>query len=132
MCPDRTLTIEMNLSPSDDPPGEAGAKFQEQPVKFPAPGLLRDTMQYSEFRIAGNLRAIQVSPSRDLQPLLQLGLWPGDLIIAVDGTPVELLSSAEHAIDLLGKSKEGQVTIVRNGSRQDLTLNREKEPSGLF
>lgn len=127
----QNINIEMDSSPADEP-DEAEANFPGRPVKLPAPGPLRDTMQYSEMRVAGNLRAIQVSPSRDLQPLLQLGLWPGDLIIAINGTPVELLSSAEHAINLLGTSKEGQVTIVRNGSRQDITLHREVEPRGPF
>jgi S1-C subfamily serine protease len=128
----RNTTRKRNAFATGTAAAAAEANFQGRPVKLPAPGPLRDTMQYSEMRVAGNLRAIQVSPSRDLQPLLQLGLWPGDLIIAINGTPVELLSSAEHAINLLGTSKEGQVTIVRNGSRQDITLHREVEPRGPF
>lgn len=91
-------------------------------ARLPASGPLQDLISYSEVRTGGRLRAIQVFPGHKVYALQRLGLRPGDLVIAIGDTPVEEHLNGEHALELLGNSFAGQVTIVRNGSRQELTI----------
>jgi general secretion pathway protein C len=120
--------IAMPSPPSRALSNTAMFGFPGQQVEVSAPGLLRDALQYSELHVSGQLRAIQVTPGRDVQALQQLGLRPGDLIIAVNGTPIEEHPSGERALELLGNSSGGQVTIVRNGSRHDLAIHHAGVP----
>lgn len=114
--------VAMHSPESRVPWNMATSGLPGRQAEVSAPGLLRDAMQYSELRVSGRLRAIRISPGRDVQALHQLGLRPGDLIIAVNGTPIEGQASGERALELLGDLSGWQVTIVRNGSRQDLDI----------
>lgn len=128
----QTLGLAGNVSiatPSPRTPSStAMSGYLGRQAEVSAPGLLRDAMQYSELHTGGRLRAIRVSPGRDVQALQRLGLRPGDLIIAVNGKPVEEQSSGERALELLGNQPEGQITIVRNGSRQDVVILHAEAP----
>lgn len=120
--------IAMPSQPSRTPSNTAMSGHPGLQVEVSAPGLLRDALQYSELHVTGRLRALRVSPGRDVQALQQLGLRPGDLVIAINGIPIEEHPSGERALELLGDSSGGRVTIVRNGSRQDLVIHHAGVP----
>jgi general secretion pathway protein C len=106
------------------PESSTAALFTAKPPpRRDAPGLLNQVMKYSELRTDGRLRAIQISPATDGKVLRRLGIRPGDLLIAVNGISVEAQHSGENVLNKLGNSDDASVTIVRNGTRQQIELN---------
>lgn len=104
------------------PSSQASVKYPLDHVEVSASGTLRDAVQYSELKVSGRLRAIRVSPAQDMLAFQEFGLVPGDLIIAVNGIPIEEQQDGESVLELLGSPANGHVTIVRNGRRHDLPI----------
>ena len=55
----------------------------------------------------------------------RLGLRPGDLITAVNGTPLDDPNRGSEILDTLSSSASASVTVQRNGQSVDLNLNLE-------
>jgi general secretion pathway protein C len=55
----------------------------------------------------------------------QLGLRPGDLITAVNGTPLDDPNRGSEILDTLSSQASATVTVQRNGQSMDLNLNLE-------
>jgi general secretion pathway protein C len=55
----------------------------------------------------------------------QLGFRPGDLITAVNGTPLDDPNRGSEILDTLSSSASATVTVQRNGQTMDLNLNLE-------
>ncbi|MGH8299194.1 MAG: type II secretion system protein GspC [Steroidobacteraceae bacterium] len=87
------------------------------------PGIIGDIMRPEPVFAGGKQRGFRVYPGRDPQMFLQLGLRPGDLVTAIDGTPLDDPARGEQILQTLGASSEAHVTILRNGQQQDLTLD---------
>ena len=60
---------------------------------------------------------------RNRQAFSRLGLRPGDLVTAINGTPLDDPSRGPEIFRTLGSSSEARVTVMRNGQQQDLNLN---------
>ncbi len=56
-------------------------------------------------------------------PLLALGLRNGDLVLSVNGTPLDDPARGNEIFSSLGNSDQARVTVIRNGQQQDITLN---------
>jgi general secretion pathway protein C len=54
-----------------------------------------------------------------------LGLRPGDLITGVNGTPLDDPARANEILQTLSSMASANLTILRNGQSQELTLNLE-------
>jgi general secretion pathway protein C len=54
-----------------------------------------------------------------------LGLRPGDLITGVNGTPLDDPNRANEILQTLSSSATANVTVLRNGQSQEITLNLE-------
>ena len=50
-------------------------------------------------------------------------LRPGDLITAINGTPLDDPSRGEEVMRTIGSAPEVRVTIMRNGRQNDMVLN---------
>src|SRR6185437_15131040 len=87
------------------------------------PGIIGDIMRPEPVFAAGKQQGFRVYPGRDREAFIRLGLRPGDLVTAIDGTPLDDPSRAEQILSTLGASGEAHVTVLRNGQRQDLTLD---------
>jgi general secretion pathway protein C len=87
------------------------------------PGIIGDVMRPQPVFANGKQQGFRVYPGRDRQAFARLGLQPGDLVTAIDGTPLDDPSRAEEILHTLGSSSEARVTILRNGVQQDLTLD---------
>jgi len=55
----------------------------------------------------------------------QLGLHSGDLITAVNGTPLDDPSHANDILQTLSGSASATISVLRNGQQQELNLNLE-------
>jgi general secretion pathway protein C len=87
------------------------------------PEIIGDVMRPEPVFAGGHQVGFRVYPGRDRRAFQSLGLQPGDLVTAIDGTPLDDPAQSAEILHTLGSSSEAQVTILRNGKRQDLSLN---------
>jgi general secretion pathway protein C len=87
------------------------------------PGVISDIMRPQPVFAQGKQRGYRVYPGRNRQAFTRLGLRPGDLVTAINGTPLDDPARGQEIFSTLGSSSEARVTVMRNGKQQDLTLN---------
>ncbi len=87
------------------------------------PGLVADIMRPQPVFAQGKLRGYRVYPGRNRQSFTRLGLHPGDLVTAINGTPLEDPQQSQDVFRTIGATNEARVTVTRNGQSQDLVLN---------
>lgn len=71
----------------------------------------------------GVQRGYRVYPGRNRQQFAKLGLQPGDLVLSINGTPLDDPARGMEIFNTIGTSDRVQVTIERNGRSQEMTLN---------
>jgi len=71
----------------------------------------------------GVQRGYRVYPGRNRQQFARLGLQPGDLVLAVNGTPLDDPQRAPEIFNTMGSADRVTVSVERNGQTQDLSLN---------
>lgn len=87
------------------------------------PGIIGDVMRPEPVFAGGHQVGYRVYPGRDRRAFQSLGLQPGDLVTAIDGTPLTDPSQSPQILHTLASSSEARVTILRDGKQQDLNLN---------
>jgi general secretion pathway protein C len=87
------------------------------------PGALSDVIRSQQVIAGGKQRGFRVYPGRNPAAFSRLGLRPGDLITAINGTPLDDPSRGEEVMRTLGSAPEVRVTIMRNGRQNDMVLN---------
>lgn len=116
----------------------AGVKLSQAPAARPASNQFTDNLR----RIAesnpsafaevvrpqpvfanGVQRGYRVYPGRNRQMFARLGLQPGDLVLTINGTPLDDPQRGMEIFNTMGSSDRVTVTVERNGQSQDLTLN---------
>jgi general secretion pathway protein C len=71
----------------------------------------------------GVQRGYRVYPGRNRQQFAKLGLQPGDLVLSINGTPLDDPQRGMEVFNTISTSDRVAVTIERNGQSQELTLN---------
>jgi general secretion pathway protein C len=87
------------------------------------PSLMADVMRPQPVFANGKQTGYRVYPGRNRQAFVRLGLRPGDLVTAINGTPLDDPEHGQQIFSTLGSSPEAHVTVTRNGQQQDLVLN---------
>lgn len=87
------------------------------------PGLMADIMRPQPVFAQGKQKGYRVYPGRNRQAFSRLGLRPGDLVMAINGTPLDDPARGAEIFRTLGSSSEAHITVMRSGQQQDLTLN---------
>lgn len=89
------------------------------------PGFLNEIMRTvpSYDNRAGKLRGFRAYPGRNRIIFSKLGLKPGDLVTAINGTPLDDPQHSQEVLNTIQNSDHATVTIDRAGQRQDITLN---------
>jgi general secretion pathway protein C len=87
------------------------------------PGALAEVIRPQPVFAGGAQRGYRVYPGRNRQQFAQLGLRPGDLILAINGTPLDDPNRGAEIFSTLGSSGRVTVSVERNGQTQELTLN---------
>ncbi len=89
------------------------------------PGILYEVMRTvpSYDNKAGKLRGFRAYPGKNRTAFANLGLKPGDLVTAINGTPLDDPQRSQEVLNTIQTSEHATVTIERSGQRQDLTLN---------
>ena len=87
------------------------------------PGVIGDVMRPQPVFAEGKQRGYRVYPGRNRAAFSRLGLRPGDLVTAINGTPLDDPARGQEIFRTLGSSAEARVTVMRSGRQQELTLN---------
>jgi len=123
------LALPHQLAGSAPPPSLAAAPTEAplvqrmQDLVSHHPGIIGDIMRPEPVFSGGKQQGFRVYPGRDSQAFARLGLQPGDLVTAIDGTPLDDPARGQEILHTLSSSSEARVTILRNGKQQDLTLD---------
>jgi general secretion pathway protein C len=89
------------------------------------PGILDQVMRTvaSYDNAAGKLRGFRAYPGRNRAIFGKLGLKPGDLVTAINGTPLDDPQRSQDVFNTIQTSDRVTVTVERGGQKQDITLN---------
>jgi general secretion pathway protein C len=87
------------------------------------PGLIGDVLRPTPVVKGGRMEGFRVFPGRDRAAFARLGLHAGDLVTAINGTPLDDRDRSEQILHTLSSASEARVTVVRGGQPQDLVLN---------
>jgi general secretion pathway protein C len=124
-----SLMLPRQLQPGAAPPSTAALQT-ETPVMdrmrkliSDEPGLMADIMRPQPVFAQGKQKGYRVYPGRNRQAFTRLGLRPGDLVMAINGTPLDDPARGQEIFRTLGSSSEAHITVMRSGQQQDLTLN---------
>jgi general secretion pathway protein C len=72
---------------------------------------------------AGKLRGFRAYPGRNRQIFGRLGLKPGDLVTAINGTALDDPQRSQEVFNTIQTSDHVTVTVERGGQKQEITLN---------
>jgi general secretion pathway protein C len=124
-----TLVLPRQIAAGGAPPS-AGALQTESPIAdrmrkliTEQPSLMADVMRPQPVYANGKQTGYRVYPGRNRQAFLKLGLRPGDLVTAINGTPLDDPEHGQQIFNTLGATSEAHVTVQRNGQQQDVVLN---------
>jgi general secretion pathway protein C len=89
------------------------------------PGILDQVMRTvaSYDSAAGKLRGFRAYPGRNRGIFNRLGLKPGDLVTAINGTPLDDPQHSQEVFNTIQSSDRVTVTVERGGQKQDISLN---------
>jgi general secretion pathway protein C len=87
------------------------------------PNLIGQVIQRQPVLADGRLRGVRVYPGGNPQAFAKLGLRPGDLVTAINGTTLEGQTRAEEIFNSLSTAAEARVTVLRGNTSMDLQLN---------
>ncbi|MGE0582834.1 MAG: type II secretion system protein GspC [Steroidobacteraceae bacterium] len=87
------------------------------------PGVIGDVLRPQPVFAEGKQRGYRVYPGRNRAAFSRLGLRPGDLVTAINGTPLDDPARGQEIFRTLGSAAEARVTVLRSGRQQELTLN---------
>jgi general secretion pathway protein C len=125
-----SLLLPRQIQPGAAPPPSTAALQTETPVMdrmrkliTEEPGLMADIMRPQPVFAQGKQKGYRVYPGRNRQAFTRLGLRPGDLVMAINGTPLDDPARGQEIFRTLGSSSEAHITVMRSGQQQDLTLN---------
>ncbi len=116
--------IVRRAAPGGDPRTVAAVENIRRMVQQD-PGLLDQVMRVvpSYDSAAGKLRGFRAYPGRNRQIFNKLGLKPGDLVTAINGTALDDPQHSQDVFNTIQSSDHATVTIERGGQRQEITLN---------
>jgi general secretion pathway protein C len=87
------------------------------------PGVIGQVMRPQPVFAGGKMRGFRVYPGANRQAFARIGLRPGDLVTAINGTPLDDRDRAQEIFGTLNSSTDARVSVTRNGRQQELVLN---------
>jgi general secretion pathway protein C len=87
------------------------------------PGVIGQVMRPQPVFAGGKMRGFRVYPGSNRQAFARIGLRAGDLVTAINGTPLDDKDRAQEIFSTLNSSTDARVSVTRNGRQQELVLN---------
>jgi general secretion pathway protein C len=107
------------------PPTAAPAQFAQnlRRIAETNPSAFNEIVRPQPVYDGATQRGYRVYPGRNRAQFVRLGLQPGDLVTAVNGTPLNDPSSSTQIFNTISTSDRVSLTIERNGQTQQLNIN---------
>ncbi len=123
-----TLSLPRQLPPARAAVARTGASPSVENLKRMVaqdPNILAQIMRAvpSYDSAAGKLRGFRIYPGKNRSAFNNLGLRPGDLVTAINGTALDDPQHGQEIMNTVETADRATVTIERSGQVQDLTLN---------
>jgi len=87
------------------------------------PGAITEVIRPQPVFANGQQRGYRVYPGRDRQQFSQLGLMPGDLVTAINGTPLDDPARGMEILQSINSAAQVTVTVERNGQSTQVNIN---------
>jgi general secretion pathway protein C len=118
-----TAGLAINRAPPPRPSG--GSQFAENLRRMAEtnPTAFAEVVRPQPVFANGVQRGYRVYPGRNRQQFAKLGLQPGDLVLSINGTPLDDPQRGMEIFNTIGTSDRVTVTVERNGQSQELSLN---------
>ena len=104
------------------PPNDAAIERMRRLVSDD-PNIIGQVMRPQPVFAGGKMRGFRVYPGANRQAFARMGLRPGDMVTAINGTPLNDKDRAQEIFATLNSSTDARVTVTRNGRQQELVLN---------
>ena len=105
------------------PPVDASVGERLRQLASQAPGQLTDMIRPQPVFANGQQRGYRVYPGRNRDQFARLGLRPGDLVTAINGTPLDDPSRGMEIMQSINSASEVSVTVERNGQITQVNIN---------
>jgi general secretion pathway protein C len=121
----RTATPETAFTASAQSTGTPGGDLADnlRRIAETNPSVFAEIVRPQPVFANGAQRGYRVYPGRNRQQFAKLGLEPGDLILTINGTPLDDPQRGMEIFSTMGTSDQVNVTVERGGQMQELTLN---------
>lgn len=123
----RRMSGSMSVPPPPPPPVAANSPDAslERMRRLVAddPAVIGQIMRPQPVFAGGKMRGFRVYPGVNRQAFARLGLRAGDLVTAINGTPLDDKDRAQEIFSTLNSSTDARVSVTRNGRQQELVLN---------
>jgi general secretion pathway protein C len=98
-----------------------GQRLQELAAQNP--GAITEILRPQPVFADGQQRGYRVYPGRNRQQFSQLGLMPGDLVTAINGTPLDDPARGMEILQSMNSASQVTVTVERNGQSSQININ---------
>jgi general secretion pathway protein C len=106
-------------TPAPDP--MLGQRLQEFATQNP--GAITEIIRPQPVFANGQQRGYRVYPGRNRQQFSRLGLMPGDLVTAINGTPLDDPARGMEILQSMNSATQVTVTVERNGQSTQVSIN---------
>jgi general secretion pathway protein C len=123
--PRNSTALTMSTAPPPVQPVASNDQMVERMRKLVSddPGVIGQVLRPQPVFAGGKMRGFRVYPGANRQAFARLGLRAGDLVTAINGTPLDDKDRAQEIFGTLNSSSDARVTVTRNGRQQELVLN---------
>ena len=98
-----------------------GQRLQELAAQNP--GAITEIIRPQPVFANGQQRGYRVYPGRNRQQFSRLGLMPGDLVTAINGTPLDDPARGMEILQSMNSATQVTVTVERNGQSSQININ---------
>ena len=112
-------------APSAPPGGNPmlGQRLQELAAQNPS--AITEIIRPQPVFANGQQRGYRVYPGRNRQQFSKLGLMPGDLVTAINGTPLDDPARGMEILQSMNSAAQVTVTVERNGQSSQISINND-------
>ena len=121
----RTSTPETAFTPPVQQNAPVSSKFTDnlRRIAETNPTMFAEIVRPQPVFANGAQRGYRVYPGRNRQQFAKLGLEPGDLVLSINGTPLDDPQRGMEIFNTMSSADQVTVTVERGGQQQELTLN---------
>ena len=130
----RAGRLETLSLPTEHTSANAGAVYAAPPIPFPGNTTLRSVISDNATRIneivrvaahieQGRMIGFRLNPGEQPEQFSALGFQPGDVVTEINGTAMSDPSRGLQVFESLGESTMANVTVIRGGTPQVLTID---------